>query len=104
MSEIKLQNRHLFISGALAADAFGDVIQVYVVYYAQNHALLLAPIDDPLFPTMHKARMQMLKTRNLQGDRSISMEEILIDHDIDDTDRDLPYNYQPGLRMVHINL
>ncbi len=104
MSEVKLRNRHLFLSGGLAADAFGDATQVYVVYYAQNHALLLAPSDDALFPTMHKAGMQMLKTRNLQGDRSISLEEILIDHDLDDSDRDLPYTYQSGLRILHIHL
>lgn len=104
MSKVKLKSRHLWIAADLAAEAFGEVSHVYGVYYPQQHALILAPVDDPIFPTLHKAEQLFLKNRSLAGDKSTSLEEILIDHDLDDTDRDLTFMHQAGLRMLHIIL
>lgn len=101
---IKLKTQHLWISSDIAEVAFGEVAQVYVVYYPQQRALLLAPMDEEIFPTIHKAALQMLKNRNLQGDKTISLQEIIIDNDIDDTDRDLVFMHQPGMKMLHITL
>jgi hypothetical protein len=101
---VRLKTAHLWISADLAASAFGDTTQVYVVYYPQMKALLLAPMDDSLF-TMHKnAGLQMLKIRNAQGDRTISLQEILIDHDIDPEEKDLTFMHQEGVRLLHVTL
>ncbi len=102
--KVMLRNRHLVVAAEIAADAFGDVAQVYIVYYANQKALLLAPMDDEIFPTVHKPALQMLKKRNLQGDKSVSLEEILIDNDLDDTDRPLVFMHQPGMSFLHITL
>lgn len=101
---VKLRTQHLWISGDLASAVFGEVAQVYAVYYPQQKSLLLAPMDDDLFPTLHKAALHMLKNRNLQGDKTISLQETIIDHDIDDTDRDLTCLHQAGVRMLHVTL
>jgi len=101
---IKLRTQHLWISGDIAGTVFGELDKVYTVYYPQLHALLLAPMDDEIFPTIHKGDLQMLKTRNLEGDKTISLQEIIIDHDLDDSDRDLLYMHQPGVRMLHVTL
>jgi hypothetical protein len=101
---VKLKTQHLWISADVAASAFGDIPQVYVIYYPKQRALLLAPMDDELFPTIHKAGLQMLKSRNLQGDKTITLQEIIIDNDIDDTERDLAFMHQPGIRMLHVSL
>lgn len=104
MSFVVLKNRHLFIAAELALQAFGNAAQVYVVYYPTRQALLLAPMEDKIFPTLHKAGLQMLKTRNLQGDKSISLEETLIDHDLDNTDRPLAFNHVPNVPLLHVTL
>ena len=101
---IKLRTQHLWISGDIAGTVFGDIDKVYTVYYPQLHALLLAPMDDEIFPTIHKGDLQMLKTRNLEGDKTISLQEIIIDHDLDESDRDLVFMHQPGVRMLHVTL
>jgi len=101
---VKLITQHLWISDDIARSAFGDAVQVHTVYYPQQRALLLAPKDDEIFPTIHKGGLQMLKNRNLQGDKTLSLQEIIIDHDIDDTDRDLVFMHQPGMRMLHVTL
>lgn len=101
---IKLRTQHLWISGDIAEAVFGPAPQVYTAYYPQQKALLLAPMDDDIFPTVHKGGLQMLKSRNLQGDKTISLQEIIIDNDIDDTDRDLAFMHQPGMRILHVTL
>ncbi|MBL7784240.1 MAG: hypothetical protein JNM22_23600 [Saprospiraceae bacterium] len=101
---IKLRTQHLWISSDIARTVFGDQDKVYTVYYPQLHALLLAPMDDEIFPTIHKGGLQMLKTRNLEGDKTISLQEIIIDNDLDDSDRELLYMHQPGVRMLHVTL
>jgi hypothetical protein len=101
---IKLSTQHLWIAAEIAESAFGSAPQVYVIYYPAQRALLLAPMDDELFPTIHKAGLQMLKTRNLKGDKTISLQEIIIDNDIDDTERDLAFMHQPGVRLLHVSL
>ena len=83
---------------------FGELTQVYLVYYPQQKALMLAPSDDTIFPTLHKAVKVMLKSRNLQGDKTITLQELLIDQEIDDTDRDLPFTVSPDMRLLHITL
>ncbi len=101
---VKLITQHLWISDDIARATFGDAVQVHTVYYPQQRALLLAPKDDEIFPTIHKTGLQMLKNRNLQGDKTLSLQEILIDHDIDDTDRELVFLHQPGMNMLHVTL
>jgi hypothetical protein len=101
---IKLKTQHLLISGDIATAVFGEAPQAYIVYYPQQKSLLLAPMDDEIFPTIHKGDLTILKTRNLQGDKAISLQEIIIDNEIDETERDLPYLHQPGVRMLHITL
>jgi hypothetical protein len=101
---VKLRTQHLWISSDIAESAFGDAPQVYVIYYPKQRALLLAPMDDEIFPTLHKAGLQMLKNRNLQGDKTISLQEILIDNDVDDTERELAFIHQPDVRMLHVSL
>ncbi|NJL77334.1 MAG: hypothetical protein HC892_22210 [Saprospiraceae bacterium] len=102
--KVQLKNRHLLVAADVAQSAFGEVAQVFMVYYPNQRSLLLAPMDDTIFSTLHKAALQMLKTRNLNGDKSLSLEEILIDHEIDDTDRELPFLQQPGMKLLQVTL
>jgi hypothetical protein len=89
MPEVKLSNRHLIIPAEIALPFLADNSHVNMVYYAQRGALLLAPANDELFKGLHKTSMQMIKNKNIAGDKSISLEEMLIDNDIEDTDRKL---------------
>ena len=102
MSQVKLRTQHLLIDAALAAEVFGASAQVHTVFYANQQSLLLAPMEDELFAKIHKTALQMLKSRNLQGDKSISLQELIIDHDLDDSDRDLEFSHQPGIQLLQV--
>ena len=104
MSKIKLKTNHLWIDSDLATAVFGDAPQVHSVDYSQKKTLLLAPMDDEFFPKLHKSGLMLLKSRNLKGDKTISMYEFIIDHDLEDTDRDLAYEYTEGVKLLNIQI
>jgi hypothetical protein len=98
---ITLTNRHLIIPAEIAAGFTGDNPHVNMVYYAQRQTLLMAPATDELFKSLHKTSMQMVKNKNLAGDKSISLEEMLIDNELDDTDRPLEFHLD-GMNILQV--
>ena len=104
ISKIQLRSSHLLIDHDLAADVFGKDQNVHVVYYPNKRMLLLAPKSDEIFKKLHKANQHMLKARNSKGDKSIALHELLIDEEIDNTDRALAYELQAGLGILNVKL
>jgi len=102
MEAIHLASGHLIISAAIANEFFGEASHVNLVYYAQRKTMLLAPVNDDLFKSLHKTSMVMLKLKNSRGDKSVTIQEVLIDNDIDATDRLL--NFQADNIMKIISL
>ena len=103
-SMVRLKSSHLLIDHEIAVEVFGDDFNVHLVYYADRKSLLIAPKSDDLFKQLHKANQLMLKDRNLKGDKSIAIHEILIDNQVDDSDRDLSYELEAGLGILNIRL
>ena len=101
---VRLQSSHLLIDREVASEAFGNDQNVYTIYYPDKRTLMIAPVSDEVFKKLHKAAQQMLKDRNQRGDKSIALHETLIDHAIDDTDRDLEYELQKGLGILNVKL
>ena len=103
-SKVRLKSSHLLIDREVAQAAFGDTYNIYVVYYPDRSSLMMAPVTDEVFKNLHKASQQMLKDRNLNGDKSIALHETLIDHQLNETDRDLQYELEPGLGILKVSL
>ena len=97
---VQLRGAHLLIKGELLREVFGAASQVRMVYYPKEHSLLLAPVEDAVFSQLHKTSTQMLKTRNLDGDGSVSLRELLIDYDLNDADRPLSFEQVKGLGIL----
>lgn len=103
-SKVKLKNGHLIIESELADAALLQTRQVYAVYYDNLKAILMAPDSDQTFKAAHDCVMLFVKVKNARGDRSISIQEFMVDYDIDPLDRDLTYMSSPGLTMLHVTL
>ncbi|GJM33801.1 MAG: hypothetical protein DHS20C18_28020 [Saprospiraceae bacterium] len=101
---LRLKASHLQIDHEIVEQIFGDDHNAYAVYYADKKSLLLAPVSDELFKKLHKASQHMLKDRNLKGDKAIALHEMIIDNQLDDTDRELNYELQPGLGILNVKL
>lgn len=100
---VKLSNAHIVIGAGTVAELFGEVARVSWVYYPQRKTLLVAHSQDELFKGLHKTADSMLKYSNAQGDRSIAMRELLIDNELDDTDRDLAHTADIPMQILTIH-
>lgn len=99
---VKLSNAHIIISSNTVAELFGDAARVSWVYYPQRRTLLVANAQDALFKGLHKTADSLLKYSNAQGDRSIAIRELLIDNDLDDSNRDLDYTADIPMQILTI--
>ncbi len=102
--EVALQDGHLIIGCAIAQRAFGNTLTALLTYYPQRRTLLLARVSDEVFKTIHKAQQGLLKVRNSRGDLALSIQAILVDHQIDETNRSLPYELREGSGILMVTL
>ena len=89
---MKLQNGHIIIPAELVKSILENEVQVSWVYYHERQTLLIAGKSKAFFEKLHKTEWQTLKDKNLKGDKSLFVRAILIDNDLDDTDRDLIFD------------
>ena len=102
--QVRLKSSHLLIDHEVAGDIFGNDLNVNVVYYAERRTLMIAPKSDDLFKKLHKAKQHMLKDRNAKGDKTIALHELLIDNEVNSSDRNLEYEYQKELKILNVKL
>lgn len=96
---------HIIIPQIVAAQLFEDAGQVNWVYYPQRGVMLIASQHDDLFKSLHKTNMSMLKFKNATGDRSISIQELLLDNiDIVSNDRSLEFIADKKMKILTIIL
>jgi hypothetical protein len=102
MSKLNLKSQHIIVYQPMVEKFFSGETHVLLKYDTAEKVLLMAPASRNEFKVAHKAAQHMLKERNLKGDKSISIHEILIDHELDDNDRVLSFSIQEGI--IKINL
>lgn len=88
---MKLQNGHILISAELFKTVLEGEEQVNWVYYPERGHFLLAGKSKVFFEKMHKTKWMSLKDKNLKGDKSLYVREVLIDYELDESDRDLSF-------------
>jgi len=103
-SDVYLEAAHICIKENIAEKIFGLESIVLSVFYAKNNTFLVAPAGEELFKTIHKASQQMLKTKNAAGDKSISIQELLLDNEIDENDRNLEFVIEEALHILKVKL
>ena len=102
--KVRLQGTHLLIDHEIVQTIFGEDTVAYVVYYPERKTIMLAAYSDELFKKLHKTAQQMLKDRNLKGDKSLALGEVLIDNQLDESDRDLEYKVEAALGVLSVKL
>ena len=100
---MKLQNGHIIIPAEIVTMVLENEIQISWVYYPDRKTLLMAGKSKTFFEKMHKTEWQTLKDKNREGDKSFFVRAILIDHDLDETDRDLSFDLKTtGIISIEI--
>ena len=99
-----LESGHICIKKNVAEKIFGTEQSVFSIYYPTEKTFLTAPQSEEGFKTIHKASSQMLKNKNAAGDRSLSVQEVLLDNDLDNIDRDLEFVAEEVLHILKVKL
>lgn len=104
VANLRLKASHLQVDRQLAAEVFGADQNALIVYYPDKQSLLIAPVSDTLFKQLHKAGQYLIKDRNAYGDKTIALHDLLIDHQLDATDRELDYEWQRELGILNVKM
>ena len=104
MDSIALKASHLYIPVDIATKVFGEDQHAYLTYQAERSTLLVAPVSQQWFYKMHQPSQHLLKSRNLKGDKTIALHEILIDNSLDNQDRELEYSVQDASGILKVSL
>jgi hypothetical protein len=103
-SEVYLEASHICIKKNIVEKIFGSETVVLSVFYANDNTFMVSPASEELFKTIHKVSQQMLKTKNPNGDRSISIQELLLDQGVDANNRDLEFVVEEVLHILKVKL
>lgn len=104
MSKISLKSSHIYIENGLVEIIFENIHYAYVKYLNDQKRLLITPVSSQWFVKMYESTQFLLKSRNLKGDKTLAIREILIDNDLDTNDRDLDFEIIEKTKLIKIKL
>ena len=102
--KVILKSSHVYLSAALVETIFESIQYAYVTYVVEQKKMLITPVSSQWFVKMHQPTQFLLKSRNLKGDRTLAIREILIDNDLDTTDRILEYEIVEKTNLIKISM
>jgi|TARA_R110002051_G_scaffold81802_1_gene146071 hypothetical protein len=100
--KVILKSSHVYLSAELVERLFQNIHYAYVTYVVEQKKMLITPVSSQWFVKMHKPTQFLLKSRNLKGDRTLAIREILIDNDLDTADRILQYEIVEKTNLIKI--
>lgn len=102
--KVILKSSHVYLNAAIVERIFKTIHYAYVTYVPEQKKMLITPVSSQWFVKMHEPTQFLLKSRNLKGDRTLAIREILIDNDLDTTDRDLEYEIVEKTNLIKISM
>ncbi len=102
MNKIVLKTSHIYLESDLVKSIFGNIHFAYVTYVKDQKKILITPVSSQWFVKMFKPTQFLLKSRNLKGDRTLAIREILIDNDLDTTDRELKFEIVEKTKLIKV--
>jgi len=103
-AKITLKTSHIYLDKELVKRIFGEIYYAYVIYVEEQGKVLITPVSSQWFVKMYKPTQFLLKSRNLKGDKTLAIREILIDNDLDMTDRNLTYEIIEKTNLIKVSI
>jgi hypothetical protein len=101
---VALKASHIQLDNTIVSKVFQNIHYAYVTYLESQERLLITPVSSQWFVKMYKPTQFLLKDKNLKGDKSIAIREILIDNDLKQDDRELTYEIIEKTNLIKIQL
>ena len=102
---VQLHNQHLIIQNDLANQVIGEERQTYAAMMPEEKKILLTKASNKAFKAKYKPIMLFVKQKNIQGDKSISLQEFFADHpDLSQENQALNYSFEDKEAILEINI
>lgn len=101
---VTLKSSHVYLDASLVDKVFDNIHYAYVTYVVAQGKMLITPVSSQWFVKMHEPTQFLLKSRNLKGDRTLAIREILIDNELDTSDRVLHYEVVEKTNLIKIDM
>ena len=101
---IHLFSTHLIIDNQLVEEVFKEETHAFITYSKEQKKLLVTPVSSEWFKKMHQPAQFFLKLKNMKGDRSLDIRQIIIDEDLPQNDRNLQYDLIKKTKLLIIDL
>jgi len=102
--DMALKSSHIYLRASLAQKVFKRIHYAYVTYIKEQQQLLITPVSSQWFVKMYEPTQFLLKDRNLEGDKTLAIREILIDNELDTADRELQYEWIQKTNLLKVVL
>lgn len=102
--QVILKSSHVYLDASLVEKIFQNIHYAYVTYVEKQNKLLITPVSSQWFVKMHKPTQFLLKSRNLKGDKTLAIREILIDNELDTNDRALQFEIVEKTNLIKIDM
>lgn len=87
MSVIRIQGNHIHISRDVVRSYIGDVPSVLINFNPGNRMLWIAAAhEEHVMRKFSTVQQYILKRKNAEGDRTIAIHDLILDHDIEDSE------------------
>jgi len=105
MSKITLKSSHIYLDSEIVKSIFDTIHYAYVEFVSERNTLMITPVSSQWFIKLYEKPTQfLLKDRNLKGDKTLNIREILIDNDISDSNRDLDYELIEKTKLIKVKM
>ncbi len=104
MSKVSLKSSHIYLANDLVESIFQNIHYAYVKYLKEQKRLLITPVSSQWFVKVYEPTQFLLKERNLKGDRTLAIREILIDNDLSTEDKNLEYEVIAKTNLIKVIL
>ena len=102
--KVTLKSSHLCLDAELVNSLLADSQYVFLSYKSEEGQLLVSPVHNQWFPKLHQTHQQFLKVKNQAGDAATALHALLLDYDLDGTDRDLDFSINQKSQFLKISL
>lgn len=104
MTKILLKSSHIYLESDLVETIFENIHYAYIKYLKDQNRLLITPVSSQWFIKMYEPTQFLLKSRNLKGDKTLAIREILIDNNIMTDDRELKFEIIEKTKLIKVSL
>ena len=101
---VGLRSSHIILHIDIVKSVFKEDKTVYMVYYPERKTLMVAPYFNELFRTMHKAKQYLMKEVANNKENAIPLHGILLDNEIDSSNRLLKYQADEVMNILTVEL